>query len=340
MILSENNKIKIRAALPKKLKWGIAGCSSFADTVFLPSLQFVKRSKLVAVYSHDINRAKQFAHRYGAQYSFDDFDEFLRKDFYALYVSSINSDHYWQVLKAAKAGKHILCEKPPALNSEQIKEIIKTCKENNVQLIINHMHRFHPHVIKVKELLEKQILGKLVSISTSYHLNRTPDNSFRFKKSMGGGALRDLGSQMIDLLRYLGGNISEVKPYLDNIVYKSEVEDFAGAIVKFEKTGYGLFNASYNSKKSFIKADIVGYNGCICIEIYLDKKNIISKLIIDLNGEGKKVFRRKINKITFVIRSVQRSFLRNQPALVTGEDGLVNMNIIEEIEKQCISTKN
>ena len=336
MILTPSKKISIRSAISRKLKWGVAGCGNFAETTFLPSLQFVKRSRLISIYSHDINRAKQFSQRFGAPNSFDDFDEFLKSDIDAVYISSNNADHYWQVIKAAQAGKNILCEKPIALNSEQIRDMIDVCKRNNVMLVIDHLHRFHPLVIKVRELLDKQMIGKIVSISGEYHVNRTPDNNFRFKKQLsGGGALRDLGSQMIDLLRYLGGEITEVKAYVDNVIYKSEVEDFASAILKFEKGGYGLFSVSYNSMKPIIKVDIIGHNGSISVDGLYDKRNFTTKLIIDLHGEAKKVFRKRFNKVTFMIRSVQKSFLKNQPALVSGEDGLINMLIIEEIEKQC-----
>ena len=125
-----------------------------------------------------------------------------------------------------------------------------------------------------------------------------------------------------------------LKSYTDNIIYKSEVEDFVSAVIKFEKSGYGYFNASYDSKKPFIRAEVVGHNGSIGIDSYLDKKNLVSKLTIDLQGEARKVFRKRSNKITFMLRSVQRCFMRNRPAIVTGEDGLFNMKIIEEIEKQ------
>ena len=335
-MLNPTNKINIRSAIPKKLKWGIAGCGNFAETAFLPSLQLIKRSRLVSIYSHDLNRAKQISQRFGAPNAFNDFDEFLKSDINAVYVSSNNADHHWQVIKAAQAGKNILCEKPIALNTGQIREMIDACELNNVILVINHLHRFHPLVIKVRELLDKQILGKIVSVNGSYHVNRTPDNNFRFKKHLsGGGALRDLGSQMIDLLRYLGGEISEAKAYVDNVVYKSEVEDFASASLKFEKGGYGYFSVSYDSMKPIIKIDVIGHNGSISLDGFYDKKNITTKLIIDLHGEGKKVFRKRYNKIAFMIRSVQKSFLKKQPALVSGEDGLINMRIIEEIEKQC-----
>lgn len=341
MILSAPKNLNIRVAIPKKLKWGIAGCSSFAENAFLPALQFVKRSKLVSVYSHDINRAQFIANKFGVPNAYDNYDEFLKGDFDAVYVASKNSDHYWQVIKAAEMGKHILCERPIALNSSQAKEMVEVCKKNNVIFIVDHLHRFHPLIIKTKELLDKQILGKIVSITASYNIDFPPSENFRFKKDLsGGGVLRDLGSQMIDLLRYFGGEISEVKGYIDNIIYKSEVEDFAAAILKYEKGGYGLFNVSYNTKKPFIKADILGYNGSICIESFIDKKNFSTKLIIDLHGESKKVFRKRINKITFMIRSAQKSFLKKSTPLVSGDDALQNMIIIEEIEKQCFSTKN
>jgi D-xylose 1-dehydrogenase (NADP+, D-xylono-1,5-lactone-forming) len=340
MILNSPGRIKkIRSAMPRKLKWGVAGCGSFAENVFLPSLQSMKLGKLVSVFSHDLNRAKQISQKFGAPDAFDNYDEFLKSNIDAVYISGNTSDHFLQVTKAAEAGKNILCEKPLALNSRQIEEMIDVCKKNNVILIINHQHRFHPLIIKVKELLDKQMLGKIVSISASYHINMTPDNNFRFNKQLsGGGALRDIGSQMIDMLRYFGGEISEVKAFMDNVVYKSEVEDYASANLKFEKGGYGYFCVSYDSQKPFMKVDIVGHNGSISVDGFYDK-NIITKLTIDLHGEGKKVFRKRINKIVFLIKSVQRSFLKKQPPLVTGEDGLKNMRIIEEIEKQCLAAK-
>lgn len=336
MILKESKKISIRSAITRRLKWGIAGCGSFAETTFLPSLQLVKRSKLVSIYSHDLNRAKHFSQRFGAPNAFDDYDEFLKSDIDAVYISGNNSEHHKHVLKAALAGKNILCEIPTALNSDQIVEMIKVCKHNNVLLVIDHLHRFHPLVKKVKELLDKRILGKIVSITASYHINRSPDNNFRFKKELsGGGALRDLGIQMIDMLRYLGGEISEAKGFMDNVYYMSEVEDFASASLKFENGGYGYFSVSYNSLKPVIKVDIIGHDGSISIDGFYEKRNITTKLIIDLHGEGRKVFRKRFNKIAFMIKAVQKLFLKNQPSVVSGEEDLINMQIVEKIERQC-----
>jgi len=335
-MLTNEKKINIASAIPRRLKWGVAGCGNFAEFTFLPSLQNIKRSKLISVFSHDIERARYISQKYGASGFYDDFNKFLESDIDVVYISGKNSDHFQHVIKAAKAGRNILCERPIALNSEQAKEMVDVCKENNVLIAVNHLHRFHPLIIKAKELIDKQLLGKLISLSASYHIDKAPDSNFRFiKEYSGGGVLRDLGSQVIDLMRFFGGNIVEVKAFMDNIIYKSQVEDFAGSILRFERGHYGNFNVSYNIKKPFITFDIIGANGSISIESSFDKKNVSSKLIIDLQGEARKVFRKKVNKVSFMIKSVQRSFLRNQQPLVTGEDGLLNMNLIEEIERQC-----
>lgn len=327
---------RLKSAIPKKLKWGVSGCGNFTENHFLPVMQSLQRSKLISVYSHDLARAKNVSNKFGAPNAFNDYDQFLSSDIEAVYISSINSDHYQQVIKAAEAGKNILCEQPIALDSIQAQEMVDICKANNVLLAVNHMHRYHPLVLKVKELLDNHMLGKIISISASCNVDRTPDDNFRFNKELsGGGVLRDLGLQWINMLRYFGGEVSEVKAFKDNIIYKSEVEDFSAAILKFEKSGYGFLNVSCDSKKYYNKIEVLGYNGLIAIEEISGKRSTSVKLIIDLQGETKRVFRKRTNKLLFTLRSIQKSFIRNNPPVVTGEDELSVMKIVEEIERQC-----
>ncbi|NMB82289.1 MAG: Gfo/Idh/MocA family oxidoreductase, partial [Ignavibacteria bacterium] len=258
MILNSPSKLIINAAIPRRLKWGVAGCGNFVETSFLPALNLIQRSKLISVFSHDIKRAEYIAGKFGAQNYSNNFDEFLNYDFDIVYIAGANVNHYEQVIKSAKAKKHIVCEKPAGMNSLQIQEMIDICKENNVIFSVNFTHRFHPLVLKSKELIESGMIGKIVSVSATFNIDYPPNDNFRFKKELsGGGALRDLGSHMIDMLRLFGGDIVDIKGYLDNIVYKSDVEDFASAVVKFEKGGYGYFNVSYNSNKSFNRIEIL-----------------------------------------------------------------------------------
>ena len=330
--------VKVRKPGVKKIKWGVAGCGRFSEHTFIPTLKFLRRSIVQSFYSHNISRAIELAEKSGAAGYFDNYDEFLKSDIDCVFIGSVNSDHYEQVVKAADAGKNILCEKPLALDSKQAAEMIEACKQNNVLLTVNYLHRLHPHVIKAKELIKNQTIGKLVSVNVSFNLDFPPGDNFRFNKELsGGGALRDLGTHMIDLLRYFGGEVTEIIGFMNNIIYNYDVEDYASAQVKFENESYGFFNVSYNTKKAFNRVEILGHKGAISIENFIGVKGLSSKLTIQLDGEAKKSFRKRGNKFLYMMRAVQKSFLKNQTPPVTGEDGLINMLLMEELERKCQS---
>ena len=320
----------------KKVKWGAAGCGRFTEFSFIPALEFLRKSTINSVYSGSPSRAKQVADKYGIPGHFNDYDEFLKSDINAVYIGSINSNHYEQVIKAASAGKNILCEKPLAMTSAQAEEMVKVCEKNNVHLAVNYLHRFHPLVVKAKEILDSQMLGKLTSINLNFNIDIPPTNNFRFDpKLSGGGALRDLGTHMIDLMRFFGGEIERINGAIDNVVYKSDVEDFAAAILKFKDSGYGTFCVSFSNKKGFNRIEILGHKGGVSIDNLIGKKNVSSKLTILIDGEAKKAFRKRGNKVVYLLRSIQNSFLKNEKPKVTGFDGYINMKLMEELESKC-----
>lgn len=325
----------------RKLKWGVAGCGKFAEFSFIPTIAQLRKSTVNSLFSNDLSRAKILADKFGIANKFDDYDEFLKSDINCVYVSSANSNHYDQVIRAARAKKNILCEKPLALNSKQAEEMVNVCKENNVLLSVNYVYRFHPHILKAKELIKSQLLGKIISINLNFNVDIPPSSNFRYNKNLsGGGVLRDIGTHMIDLLRFLGGEIENVCGVIDNIIYKSEVEDFAAALIKFKEGGYGYFSVSYNSKKAFNRMEILGHKGSISVDSLIASKNDTSKLTIILDGEAKKTFRKRANRFLHLLRSVQNSFLRNEEPLITGYDGLINMKLMEELENKCLQNKN
>ncbi|MFZ0452898.1 MAG: Gfo/Idh/MocA family oxidoreductase [Ignavibacteriaceae bacterium] len=323
--------------MPKpKIKWGVAGLGRYSEHSFIPTMSLFRRSVINSVFSNDINRAKNIADKFGINNKFSNYDEFLNSDINAVYIGSANSYHYEQVIKAAEAGKNILCEKPLALNSVQADEMVRTCKEKNVLFAVNYLYRFHPQIIKTKELIENKLLGKIISINLSFNIDLPPGDNFRHNIELsGGGALRDLGTHLIDTLRFLGGEFDIIGGIVDSIIYKSGVDDFASALIKFKKSGYGYFNCSYNSKKAFNRLEILGHKGAISIDSFIGAKHAPSKLTIMLDGEAKRAFRKRGNKLYYLLKSVQKSFLMNEEPLVTGYDGYVNLKLMEELEEKC-----
>ena len=325
-----NNKIL------KKLKWGVAGCGRYAENTFIPTMHIMRKSSVHSVFSNNSDRAKEVARKHGIPLYFSNYGDFLKSDIDAVYISSANANHHHQVIEAAQAGKNILCEKPLALNSSEAEEMIKACEENNVKLAVNYVFHFHPLVKKAKELIENEMIGKFISVTTNFNIEIPPSSNFRHSSTGGGGALMDVGTHMIDLLRYFGGEISSICGVTDSVVYKSDVDDFASAIAKFEGGGYGYFNVSFNTKKAFNRVEILGHKGAISIEKMIANKHSPSKLTILIEGEAKKSFRKRANKQLQLLKSVQKSFLKNEEPLITGNDGLINLKIMEELKKKCL----
>lgn len=329
--------LKIKKEIVRRLKWGVAGCGNFAENAFMPAIHLLPKSKLVSLYSSDINRARFLKDQFAAQGAYNNYDEFLDSGIDCVYIASANANHFDQVVKAAQHGKHIHCEKPLAVTTSEAEEMVRVCEENNVLLSVNYVYRFHPLVTKAKEIIDKGMLGKLVTINANFNVDYAPNDNFRFKKELsGGGALRDIGTHMIDLLRFFGGEITSICGSVDNIIYKSDVDDFAAAIVRFENGGYGYFNSSFNVKKGINRLEILGYNGNIVIENLIGKRSAPTKLIIDLHGEGRKAFRKRANKMVHTLREVQKSFLTNTLPAVTGYDGLINLRLMEQLEQECL----
>jgi len=322
--------------LGKKLQWGIAGLGRFSETAIIPNLQLIRKASVRSVYSSSALRAEEIAQKFGISYHYSDFDRFLSSGIEALYVGSTNADHYSQVMAALKKGIPVLCEKPLALSSEQALEMVEQSKKYNTPLAINYVYRYHPLLAKAKEMIDSHKIGKLLSISANFNINFIPEDNFRFKREIsGGGVIRDLGTHMIDLFRYLGGDICEVKGYTESLIYQGNVEDFAVGVCKFTKSGYAQFNVAFCAKKASNRIEIIGHNGSLILDGMVNNRFNSTKLTMLIEGQPRLAFRKRANKLKLALMDVTNSFLNDKPIKVTGEDGLANLIIMEQFEKNA-----
>ncbi len=334
-IISSKRQIRLPSKGLKKLKWGIAGLGHFSESSFIPTIQKLKKSKTISLYSTNLERAKHLCEKFAIENKFNSFEEFLESDINTVYISSANADHYKQVIDSANAGKNILCEKPLAVNSTQAKEITETCKKNEVTLAVNYLFRFNPLVQKAKEFINKGLLGKVFFINISFNAYIPPSDNFRFNKyEDGGGVLFDIGTHTIDLLKYFGGPIKNVSGITDNIIYKTEVEDFAAANFEFENGAYGFMSTSFIAQKPHRRIDIIGHKGNLSIENVFSRKNVPSKLTIDLIGEAKKTFMKRSDNLLYHLKALQKTLINKNVPENTLENAVENIEIIEQILNQ------
>jgi predicted dehydrogenase len=188
----------------KPVKWGVLGVSNhFVKRVLLP-LEASPLVDLYALASRGAERAEVAARRYGIKAAYGSYKELLADpEVEAVYIPLPNHLHGEYIRLAAEAGKHILCEKPLALNAGEAAESIACAEAGGVRLMEAFMYRFHPQWVRAYELVRCGEIGALQFIHTSFSYHLTDPENIRARLETGGGALRDIGCYAVSAARYL-----------------------------------------------------------------------------------------------------------------------------------------
>lgn len=253
----------------KKIKWGVIGCGGIADRKTIPGMMLANNVELVSVMDANIKIAEAVKEKYNAKYAFDNFEDILAQDeIEAVYIASPVFFHKEQAIKAAKAKKHILLEKPMALTVEDATEIKEACIANGVKLGVGFLMRFHGYHQKIKEIIADGKIGDIVSMRGQFTC-WYPDieGAWRQKKALsGGGALVDMGIHVIDLLQYISGlKATEVAAFAQTQTFNYEVDDSTGLIMKMDNGSVAYVDSNFNipDAASVAKLEIYGTKGSI-----------------------------------------------------------------------------
>ena len=209
------------------IKWGILGCAAIAEKSLIPALKKAQGTELVAIASRSAAKARDWAEKFNLPRSYGSYEDLLAdKEIEAVYIPLPNHLHFEWTVKALRAGKHVLCEKPLALTASQVMEMFDEARANKRQLMEAFMYRFHPRLAKVIKLLESGAIGepRLVQSAFTFVFKREEDN-YRWAPQMGGGALYDVGCYTINAAR---------------LAFKAEPLEIRTASHLDEKTGIDL----------------------------------------------------------------------------------------------------
>jgi predicted dehydrogenase len=194
-----------------KVGFAVVGLGSIAQSAVLPAFAHCKRARLVALVSRDKNKAKRLANKFGvsAYYSAAEFAECLSNpDVRAIYIATPQGEHERFTVETARAGKHVLCEKPLAATLEQSVRMVDACRKNRVLLMTAYRKYFEPSVLYLKKLMKSGKLGRIDIIHTGFSelftRGRSPDWLVN-RKLAGGGPLMDLGIYCVNTARWLLG---------------------------------------------------------------------------------------------------------------------------------------
>lgn len=236
--------------MPGQLKFGIVGCGRIAGR---HAIQAGNKGKLVAVCDIVKEKADAMAGAYQAR-PYSTIEDLLKHEtsIDVIAICTPNGLHAQHCIQSLRAGFHVLCEKPMALQVQDCHEMISAAVKASRQLVIVKQNRFNPPVAAVKKLIEDGRLGKIYSFQLSCFWNRGADyynNSWKGTLQLDGGTLYTQFSHFIDLLYWMMGDVKQVQAMLKNYAHKGviEFEDTGAVLLEFANGVSGTFNYTVNS---------------------------------------------------------------------------------------------
>lgn len=223
--------------MTEKLRWGVLGASNIALVAVIPAIQASSNGRVVALATRGAANAD--LRSLGIERVHKGYEALLADPGVdAVYIPLPNSMHLEWVIRAAEAGKAILCEKPLALNADEARQLVETCARLKVPLMEAFMYRFHPQTRRVHQLIREGAIGDLREVRAHLSVNILSDpdpTNIRFKPELGGGTLLDMGCYTVDLSRQIFGETprrvrawSHVDPRLGVDVSMAAILEFSG----------------------------------------------------------------------------------------------------------------
>lgn len=188
------------------VRWGVLSTAAIGVEKVIPAMQRAELCDVVAIASRDASKASGVAQALGIPHAYGSYEELLEDpDIDAVYNPLPNHLHAEWTLRAAEAGKHVLCEKPLAMDAAQAERVVEGCRDAGVLLMEAFMYRLHPQWVRVRELVDQGRLGDLMAIQSFFSYRNVDPANIRNIAEFGGGALMDVGCYPINVSRMMFG---------------------------------------------------------------------------------------------------------------------------------------
>ena len=220
--------------------------SRHLENRIIPSIKNNKKIIPVAIFSQKIDLIKKNEYLNKTKIFYNKKKFLLDKNYETVYISSVTGSHYKNCIDSLNHNKNIICEKPMGLNPRQIKNIYKLAKIKKLYVHEVFQYTFHPLFLKVKDILKSNILGNITDIVSNFNVPINDKKSFRFDKSIGGGALYDVGIYPLSLNIFLFDNLNP-KIIKTKILFSKKYKiDLTGSITTMYKKATFKQNWGFN----------------------------------------------------------------------------------------------
>jgi len=329
-----------------KLNAAIIGCGAIHD-LHADGIINSGIGKIAAVVDIDEEKAKQAALKYDCEYYFDYHDVLKNEDVDVIHICTPHYLHAPMAIDAMNAQKHVLVEKPLALNTEQAYKMIETSDKNDVYFGIAYQNRYNNTSLKLQEVLKSGVLGKIKGLKGIVTWHRTvpyyEESGWRGKyETEGGGVMINQAIHTLDLMQWFGGQVEAVKGHIDTRVLNGiiEVEDTADATLYFKNGAVGIFYATNcYTTNSPVEIEVHCENGTLSImnnELILSQDGKTQCLTADRhNSPYKSYWGVSHAKLIYHFYNSIVQQLKND--YIHGKEGVEALKIIEGIHASSVT---
>ena len=320
------------------VRWGILSTADIGMTKVTPAIQRAENSEVVAIASRDRDRAVAAAAQLGIPAAYGSYEELLASDDVdAVYIPLPNDLHAEWTLKAAAAGKHVLCEKPLALSPSQAAEMARACEDAGVKLAEAFMYRHHPTWVEAVRLVRDGTIGELQGVQSWFSYYNDDPTNIRNRMENGGGAIMDIGCYNINASRML---FAAEPVRIEASVRRDPVmgiDIVSSAVLEFAGGGQATFTCSTRAE-DYQRVHIVGSAGRIEIEVPFNiPPDRDTRIFVTAGGEppvapatDTLVFP-AADQYTIQAALFAQAVLDETPVPVPPADAIANMKVIETI---------
>ena len=320
----------------EKVKWGILGTANIARWATIPGMKKAENCELAAIAGRNPEKAERFAKEYGIPKYYGSYEELLEdSEIQAVYIPLPNDIHLKWVKTSLKAGKHVLCEKPLALNAKEAEEMYKTAEECGVYLMEAYAYLHSPYVESLKNDVKSGIIGEVDYIDTAF-VTQGYKEDFRLHKEFGGGAMYDLGCYCTTMIMSLIDSEPEM------VKASAEFSDLGvdymtAGLIRFKNGARAAFNVGMvlgqNTNSRYDRLYVHGTKGSIRSDVEYNQEGEVSYRIYTSEGmREKKVF--VPQNYALEIEQLGRCILSGEKPHVTSDFSIKNAKLIDTVLKE------
>jgi len=318
----------------KKIKWCILGTGGISRK-FAEALKAVDNSELYAVGSRTRENAESFAREFNVRKAYGNYENAAEDpDVDVIYIGTPHTLHCENTLMCLDKGKNVLCEKPLSINGNEVRKMIAKAKEKNLFFMEALWTRFLPNIIKAKELIDSNEIGKIKFLNSCFSVKSSYEPGHRqFNRELGGGSLLDIGIYNVFLTLLLLGKPMDFVAMAG--IGNTEVDNTCSFIFKYDDDTLAVMYSSFVAQSNSI-AEIHGETGKILLPHMFHCPNDI--VLTRPDGEEKIIhFEFKSNGYNFeaeeVVKCLQTGKIQSD--LMSWNDSLELIDMLDSIRKKC-----